>query len=278
MIVSYMLWRARQIFRAFAITRWRMVWTATWTSCLFAIFSVNASAFADERLIVFAAASLKGALDSAVAQYKSASGITVDISYGGSTILARQIIAGAPADLFASADEQSMDLAQNAKALRGETRFDFLRNRLVLIAPKSFVADRVALDDAGFARALGNGKLAVGETTTVPAGRYAKESLVSLGLWSAAEPHLAMTDNVRAALAFVAHDEATLGIVYSSDAASDPTVKIVAEFPEASHAPILYPVALTSNARNPAAERLLDFLKMPAARKAFEAAGFQVLP
>ena len=233
---------------------------------------------ADEPLVVFAAASLKTALDSAAAGFHADGGPEVKISYGGSLGLARQIVAGAPADLFASADEPSMDEAVKGGAIRTDTRADLLGNKLVVIAPGPSPVTDLALTPAAFAAAIGTGKLATGEVDSVPVGRYAKEALRNLGLWSAVEPHLAMTDNVRAALAFVARGEAALGIVYATDAAADPTVRIVATFPEASHAPILYPFALTASSHNVAAAgKFLGYLKSPAGRAFFERQGFRVL-
>jgi molybdate transport system substrate-binding protein len=233
---------------------------------------------ADQPLVVFAAASLKTALDAAAAGFRADGGPEVRISYGGSLGLARQIVAGAPADLFASADEPSMDEAVKGGAIRADTRADLLGNQLVVIAPAASPVKTLALTPAAFAEAIGTGKLATGEVATVPAGRYAKEALGNLGLWSAVEPHLAMTDNVRAALAFVARGEAALGIVYATDAAADPTVRIVATFPEASHAPILYPFALTASSHDgAAAAKFLAYLNSAAGRAIFERQGFRVL-
>jgi molybdate transport system substrate-binding protein len=198
----------------------------------------------------------------------------VAISYGGSLGLARQIVAGAPADIFASADEESMDEAVKGGAIREGTRFDLLSNRLVVVAPKASPIDALALDRDALAKALGEGRLATGEVKTVPIGRYAKAALTKLGLWDIVEPHLAMTDNVRAALAFVARGEARLGIVYATDAAAEPGVKIVATIPGDSHPPITYPFAITAASHNDAAALFLGFLKSPAAGAIFKSQGF----
>jgi molybdate transport system substrate-binding protein len=238
---------------------------------------VPAPARADEPVVVFAAASLKSALDDAAAAFHADGGPELKISYGGSLALARQIVAGAPADIFASADEQSMDEAVKGAAIKADSRFDLLGNRLVVVAPKQSAIDKLSLTPEAFVQAVGDGHLVTGEVNTVPVGRYAKEALRNLGLWSAVEPHLAMTDNVRAALAFVARGEAPLGIVYATDAAADSTVKIVATFPEESHAPITYPFAQTSTSHNEAAVKLLNWLKSPAGRMIFEHKGFKVL-
>jgi molybdate transport system substrate-binding protein len=255
----------RQIFR-FAVL----------TLCL-ALPALAQPARADEPLVVFAAASLKTALDAAAAGFHADGGPEVKISYGGSLALARQIVAGAPADIFASADEDSMDEAAKGAAIKPESRADMLGNQLVAIAPKQSPLDNLALTPEAFDKAIGAGHLATGEVNTVPVGRYAKETLRNLGLWTVVEPHLAMTDNVRAALAFVARGEAPLGIVYATDAVADPNVKVVATFPDTAHAPILYPFALTASSHNAAAGKFLAYLKSPVAHAIFEKQGFKVL-
>jgi molybdate transport system substrate-binding protein len=248
---------------------------------LFVALVAFATAFraeAEDRIVVFAAASLKTALDAAAASYHAGGGGEVAISYGGSLALARQIIAGAPADIFGSADEPSMDEAAKNSAIRADSRFDLLSNRLVLVAPKSAAIDSLALDRDALTKAIGDGRVATGEVETVPVGRYAKASLTKLGLWEAVEPHLAMTDNVRAALAFVARGEAKLGIVYATDAAAEPGVKIVATFPDDTHPPITYPFAITAGSHNAAAAKFLGYLKSPEAREIFKGQGFGVAP
>jgi len=235
------------------------------------------AARADDPVVVFAAASLKTALDEAAIVFHAADGAELKISYGGSLGLARQIVAGAPADLFASADEESMDEAVKGGAIRQGSRLDLLGNRLVAIAPKASPLQTLALTPDAFVAAIGASRLATGEVNTVPVGRYAKAALNKLGLWSVVEPRLAMTDNVRAALAFVSRGEAPLGIVYATDAAADHGVKVVAIFPDDSHPPILYPFALTASSRNGAAARFLAWLKSPAALAIFERQGFRSL-
>lgn len=242
------------------------------------LFANAPLAFAEDRLVVFAAASLKTALDAAAGAYRSGGGGDVAISYGGSLGLARQIVAGAPADVFGSADEASMDEAVKGGAIRAGSRFDLLSNRLVVVAPKSAAIDALALDRDALAKAIGDGRLATGEVGTVPIGKYAKASLIKLGLWDVVEPHLAMTDNVRAALAFVSRGEARLGIVYATDAAAEPGVKIVATIPDDSHPPITYPFAITAASHGDDATKFLDFLKSPTAREIFRAQGFGVAP
>jgi molybdate transport system substrate-binding protein len=240
-------------------------------------FGLALPAQADDKIVVFAAASLKTALDAAAAAYHKGGGPEVSLSYGGSLGLARQLVAGAPANVFISADEPSMDAAVKGAAIKTDTRADFLRNHLVVVAPKASKLEKLDLTPAGFAAAIGSGRLAAGEVKTVPAGRYAKQALDKLGLWATVGPKLAMTDDVRAALEYVARGETPLGIVYATDAAADPRVKIVARFPDGSHRPIVYPIALTATSKNPAAARFVAFLRSPAAAPTFEAQGFEVI-
>jgi molybdate transport system substrate-binding protein len=245
-------------------------------ACLIAL-GLAAPARADDKVIVFAAASLKTALDAAATAFHKDGGPEVSLSYGGSLGLARQLVAGAPADVFISADEPSMDAAAKGAAIKPESRADFLRNHLVVVAPKASKLDKLDLTPAALATALGSSKLATGEVKTVPVGRYAKESLEKLGLWATVEPKLAMTDNVRAALEFVARDEAALGIVYATDAVSEPRVKVVASFPDSTHKPIVYPLAIAAASKNPAAERFVAFLRSPGAAPTFENQGFEII-
>jgi molybdate transport system substrate-binding protein len=238
--------------------------------------ALAAPAFAEDRLVVFAAASLKTALDVAAAKFHEGGGPQVSLSYGGSLGLARQLAAGAPADVFISADEPSMDAATQTLSIRPETRADMLRNHLVVVAPKTSDLDTLDLTSAAFEAALNGSKLVTGEVKTVPVGRYAKESLTRLGLWATVEPRLAMTDNVRAALEFVARDEAALGVVYRTDAKSEARVKVVATLPDDSHAPIVYPLAITSASKNPEAEKFVAFLRGEGSA-AFTAQGFELV-
>ena len=237
-----------------------------------------AAARAEDRIVIFAAASLKTALDAAAADYHAHGGREIALSYGGSLSLARQIVAGAPADIFASADELSMDAAAKAGVIREGTRVDLLGNRLVVVAPRAAPIDALPLEAAAFENAIGAGRLATGEVETVPVGRYAKASLTKLGLWDAVEPRLAMTPDVRTALAFVARGEAPLGIVYATDAAAEPGVKVVATVPEDSHPPILYPLAIVAASHNPAADAFLAYLKSEPARAFFTRQGFTPAP
>jgi molybdate transport system substrate-binding protein len=235
-------------------------------------------ASADDPIIVFAAASMKTALDEAGAAFHAETGVETKISYGGSLALARQLTQGAPADIFVSADEDSMDEAAKGKAIKPESRIDLLANTLVVVANKTSSLQSLALTPTDVAAAIGAGKLATGEVNSVPVGKYAKEALTNLGLWEEVSPRLAMTDNVRAALAFVARNEAPLGIVYATDAAAEPAVRVVAIFPDSSHKPIVYPIALSAASHNPSAIKFLDFLRSPAARAIFARQGFRPAP
>ena len=235
-------------------------------------------AAAQQSLTVFAAASLKNALDDADAAFTKATGVKVVASYEASSALAKQIEAGAPADVFISADLAWMDYASEHKLIKPDTRFNLLGNRLVLIAPKDSKLDHVAIAK-GFdiTKLAGDGRIAVADVKAVPAGRYAKTALTSLGAWAAAEPKLAQAENVRATLAFVARNETPLGIVYATDAKIEPKVKIIGEFPDDAYPPVTYPVAETGTSKNAAAARYLAFLRTGAAKAIFEKYGFSFL-
>ena len=230
----------------------------------------------DAGLTVFAAASLKEALDDAAAAYRQQTGVPVRVSYAASSALARQIEQGAPADVFFSADLEWMDYLQQRNRLDVATRRSLLGNRLVLIAPRASKAQVDLRRPATLLAALGDGRLAVGQTRTVPAGKYAKASLESLSLWSGVRPRLAESESVRAALMLVARGETPLGIVYASDAKSEPDVRVVATFPEDSHPPIVYPVAALRGARAAQAARFVQWLASPAADALFTKRGFAV--
>jgi molybdate transport system substrate-binding protein len=231
----------------------------------------------DKTITVFAAASMKNALDEADALFSKQTGIKIVASYAASSALMKQIEQGAPADIFLSADVDWMDYGAKHDLIRDDTRLNLLGNRLVLIAPKDSKIDSVKIapgfDLAGLA---GDGRIATGDVRAVPAGLYAKAALEKLGVWSSVEPKMAMAENVRAALVLVARGEAPLGIVYETDAKIDPGVKIVGVFPEDSHPPIIYPAALTKGAK-PDAAQYLAFLRAPEAKAIFEHYGFRVL-
>ncbi len=227
-------------------------------------------------ITVFAAASLKNALDEAVGRYEKKSGSKVAVSYGASSALARQIEAAAPADLFISADLDWMDYLQQRQLIRPATRVNLLGNRLVLIAPSgsqaSFAVDR----NMPLAQALGDGRLAMADPDAVPAGKYGKAALEALGAWTAVASRVARAENVRVALAFVARGECPLGVVYATDAAVEPRVRIVGVFPADAHPPIVYPAAITAAARSAAASDFLQFLGSPETAPVFEKYGFTV--
>jgi molybdate transport system substrate-binding protein len=231
----------------------------------------------DRSILVFAAASMKNALDDVDAAFAKQSGIAVVASYDASSALMKQIEQGAPADVFISADLKWMDYGSEKKLIDDKTRVNLLGNTLVLITGKDSKLGNVtispSLDLAGFA---GEGRIATGDVRAVPIGIYAKSALQKLGLWDAVEPNLAMVGNVRAALVLVARGEAPLGIVYATDAKVEPAVRIIAAFPDDSHEPIVYPAAATPSAK-PAAALYLSFLRSAAARGIFERYGFRVL-
>jgi molybdate transport system substrate-binding protein len=229
-----------------------------------------------KTVTIFAAASLQSALDAVAAAYKAESGAEARISYAASLTLARQIEAGAPADVFISADAASMDYLAARQLIDASSRFDLLGNSLVVVAPLSSRLQQIALTKDALSSAIGEGRVAMGDPASVPAGKYAKAALEQLGLWKTVEPHLAFTDTVRAALVFVAREEAPLGIVYATDARGEPRVKTVAAFPDSSHPRIIYPATATAGGGE-AGKRFLAFLKTPMAKTAFEAQGFVLL-
>jgi molybdate transport system substrate-binding protein len=231
----------------------------------------------DKTLTVFAAASMKNALDDVDTAYTAKTGVKIIVSYAASSVLAKQIEQGAPVDIFVSADTDWMDYATQKKTINAATRVNLLGNSIVLIAPKASGIDNVTIEQ-GFdlAKLAGDGKIATGDVRAVPVGKYAKSALEKLGAWSAAEPKFAMAENVRAALLLVARDEAALGIVYATDAKVEPGVKIVGTFPANSHPPIIYPVAATTTARAEASD-YLAFLRTSASKFIFEKYGFTFL-
>jgi molybdate transport system substrate-binding protein len=231
----------------------------------------------DKTLTVFAAASMKNALDDVDAAYTAKTGVKITASYAASSVLAKQIEQGAPVDVFVSADTDWMDYATAKKTINEPTRVNLLGNSIVLIAPKDSKLDNVAIGQ-GFdlAKLAGDGKIATGDVQSVPVGKYAKAALEKLGSWTAAEPKFAMAESVRAALTLVSRGEAPLGIVYATDAKVDPGVKIVGTFPASSHPAIIYPVAATTTAKTEAAD-YLAFLKTATVKTIMEKYGFSFL-
>ena len=237
----------------------------------------NAPEAQSGKVLVFAAASLKTALDEINAQWQGRTGKRAVVSYAASSALAKQIEQGAPADIFISADLDWMEYLAERKLIRPETRSDLLSNRLVLIAPKGTNLQVDIKPGFPLASLLGQGYLALANTDAVPAGKYSKAALETLGVWEQVRGRIAQAENVRAALLLVSRGEAPLGIVYESDAVSDPSVVTVGILPDATHPRIIYPIALTSGSTSPDAGGFLDELKSPQARTIFEKQGFTML-
>lgn len=241
---------------------------------LSAILALPASA---GEVTVFAAASLKNALDTLAADFSAKSGHQVSVSYAGSGQLAKQIIAGAPADIFLSAAPDWMDQVEAAGLLVEKSRVDLLGNRLVLISHDLAAPDISISEQTDFPAMLGREKLAMALVDAVPAGQYGKAALTTLGLWDGVKDHVAQADNVRAALTLVARGEAPLGIVYATDKAATDQVKIVGEFPAESYPPIIYPMARLTTGDHEASQAFYTALTSDAAAQIFQSEGFVVL-
>lgn len=232
---------------------------------------------ADERVVVFAAASLKNALDEVNAAWQAEEGKSATISYASSAALAKQIEQGAPADVFFSADLDWMSYLSDKGLTQPGTEAQLLGNRIVLIAPKTSSVETTIAPHFDLAGLLGDGRLAMADVNAVPAGKYGKAALEALGVWASVADRTAQAENVRAALALVSTGEAPLGIVYRTDAAADPDVRIIGEFQEDTHLPIIYLAALTAETGRADARVFLDFLRSDKAKAVFEAQGFAVL-
>lgn len=232
---------------------------------------------AAEDVVVFAAASLRNALDTIAADFQKATGDTVTISYAGSNALAKQIIEGAPADIFVSAAANWMDEVEKAGFISPGTREDLLGNALVLVAHGKDARPVEIGPGFDLKSLLGDGKLSMAMVDSVPAGQYGKASLEALGVWPSVEASVAQSDNVRAALALVSAGEAPYGIVYASDAVADDNVSVVGTLPEDSHKPIVYPAALLTGAADAADKAFFEALSSGAADATFAAAGFAIL-
>lgn len=230
-----------------------------------------------EEVVVFAAASLKDALDAVAADFQAETGNTVTISYAGSNALAKQIMEGAPADIFISAAVNWMDEVEKAGLVVPGTREDLLGNTLVLVAHGKDAKPVEIGPGFDLAALLGDGKLSMAMVDSVPAGQYGKESLEKLGVWSAVEGSVAQSENVRAALALVSTGEAPYGIVYASDAVADENVTVVGTFPNDSHKAIVYPAALLTGAADAADKAFMEALSSDAADAKFTAQGFAIL-
>lgn len=246
--------------------------------CMIAIAFLSTAIHAyAESVNVFAAASMKTALDASARLWKTQSGKDIVATYGSTGTLAKQIAEAAPADIFISADLAWMDDVASKNLIRPESRKNLVGNTLVLVGAAGSEVKIELAKDSNLAAALGSEKLAVGDVKSVPAGKYAKAALENLGLWASVEPNLVMQENVRSALALVARGEAKLGIVYGSDAVAESKVQVIASFPEASHAPIVYPAARIAASTNPDAQPFLDFLFSEEAQLIFKANGFTLL-
>jgi len=241
------------------------------------VTAIGPAAAQGRDVLVFAAASLKNAVDDIAGQWQRQTGKRVAVSYAASNNLIRQIEQGAPADIFMSADLDWMDYGQQKNLIKPETRVSLLGNHIVLIAPRDQTVSIKIEKGFDLAAALKGGRLAMGNVDAVPAGKYGKAALEKLGAWDNVKDHIAQAESVRAALLLVARGETPLGIVYQTDAASEPGVRIVGTFPDDSHPPIIYPVAITKDSNNAAAVEFLKYLRSPAARPAFERQGFTVL-
>jgi molybdate transport system substrate-binding protein len=251
----------------------------TWLGALWlGLFWCTAGCAADAppTLLVFGAASLTNVLDELGPAYTRATGQPVKFSYAASSALARQIESGARADVFLSADEDWMNYVQERNLIRTGTRGNLLGNRLVLVAPADSISNLKIGAKFGLRAALGDGRLAVADPDSVPAGRYARTALTSLGVWDDVSDHIVRGDSVRTALAFVDRGECPFGIVYETDALIDKKVRVIDRCPESSHAPIVYPVAVTLEART-GAEEFVEFLRGPAGRAAFVKYGFTMV-
>ncbi len=266
MRVDRRTWLSRFAVAATAVLAWSAVQ-----------FPATAQKAQGDDLVIFAAASLKTALDAANAEWQKDTGKTAKISYAASSALAKQIEQGAPAQVFISADLDWMDYLATKNLIKADTRANFLGNRIVLVAPKD-KAQPVEIK-AGFdlAKVLGDGRLAMANVDAVPAGKYGKAALEKLGVWGSVSGKIAQAENVRAALLLVSRGEAPAGIVYQTDAASDPSVTIIGTFPSDAHPPVIYPIALTASAGYPDAAAFLAFLKSAKAKPFFDAQGFTML-
>jgi len=257
------------------LTMLRRTFMSALLAIAFAAGTTGLAAAADP--VVFAAASLKNALDAVNTAWKGETGKSATISYAASSALAKQIEEGAPADVFISADLDWMKYLNEKKLTKPETEVQLLGNRIVLVAPADSKVETTIAPGFDLAGLLAGGKLAMADVKAVPAGKYGKAALEKLGVWASVEGSVAQAENVRAALKLVSTGEAALGIVYRTDARADPAVVVVDIFPEDTHAPIVYPAGQTAASTNADAAEFLAYLKGPAARAIFEDQGFTVL-
>jgi molybdate transport system substrate-binding protein len=231
-------------------------------------------AFAVDKVTVYAAASLTNAINELDVIYEQKNKVQIQTSYAGSSTLAKQIEAGAPADIFISADVQWMDYLQKKQLVSANDRVNLLGNRLAVIAPKARPI-KLKIDKSFDFTRVAQGKWCTGDTKSVPVGKYAKQALISIGWWDKVSTRLVETEDVRAALNFVARGECQLGVVYATDAAISKNVVIVGTFPENTHQAIIYPIGLVK--KNTESMKFYKFLQSSQATKVFKKYGFSVL-
>lgn len=245
-----------------------------WISCLVLVWGLVLPTWAAEKITVFAAASLTNALQEIATEYQQQKNVQIVFSFASSSTLMRQIAQGAPADIFISADQFWMDKAVDKQLMAQDSRYTLLGNALVLIAPQSAKLDHIDITPhTDWIKLLNGGRLAVGDPDHVPAGIYAKEALQNLAAWAALEPRLARANNVRSAMALVERGEAPLGIVYRSDALASQKVNVVGLFPEKSHTPVEYPMAIVKGQQTATVNAFYDYLKGPQAAVIFNRFG-----
>lgn len=257
--------------------QWIKLATAAVSAFWLGAATLSTPAAAADKVTVFAAASLKNALDDVNAAWQKGTGKETATSYAASSALAKQMENGAPADIFISADLDWMDYVAKKNLIKSDSRSNLLGNAIVLVAAKDKAKPVEIKEGFDLDGLLGDGKLAMGEVKSVPAGKYGKAALEALKVWPSVESKVAGAESVRAALALVSRGEAPYGIVYQTDAAADPQIAIVGTFPENSHPPIIYPIAITADSKNPDAAAYLDFVKSDKAAPFFEKQGFTVL-
>jgi molybdate transport system substrate-binding protein len=236
----------------------------------------TATAAAADKVTVFAAASLKTAMDAVAISWMETTSKQTAISYAASSALAKQIEEGAPADVFVSADLDWMKYLADKDLVAPGSAVNLLGNEIVLIAPQDSTVEISIEKDFKLGELLGEGRLAMADVKAVPAGKYGKAALQALGVWKDVENKVAQAENVRSALKLVATGEAALGIVYKTDAAAEPAVRIIGSFPDGSHPPIIYPVAVIAQSKNPDAGAFAAFLRSETAQAIFRQQGFTI--
>ncbi len=247
------------------------------TMFLLVISTFTAFVHAEQRISVFAAASLTNALGEIAAQFEKATGTKVALSFASSATLAKQIENGAPANIFVSADAKWMDYLQDKAKIVIESRRNLVGNDLVLIAPVGRGFKVTMKRDFDFAGSFA-GKLCTGDPASVPVGIYGKAALTSLGWWDTIASRIVGTEDVRAALAFTEKGECAAAIVYATDAKISSKVEVVAKFPESTHVPIVYPIACVKGRASRASDEFLRYLAVKPATTILEKFGFQVIP